>query len=157
MSARCGSSHGGSLSDRPSTASFAEVDRLEVTAIAYFRHLAAELNQLLAEPKLFVLARDRHRHVMDGAKPVDRRLRVRVVDDVDGAAWRISLDGDANPFLCFIDDDVAQQAGHQLQRSGRITNGNRYAVKAADGIIQRDAAGAPRHACIAGGRDQLED
>ena len=74
ISARCGSSQGGSFRSRPSdagslvdrepglhrrdleqhAAGLAEIDRLEVAAIAHLRHLAAVPQQLLAQPQLLV-------------------------------------------------------------------------------------------------------
>src|SRR5262249_2772004 len=72
-------------------AGLTEVDRLEVAAIADLGDLAAVSEQLRPEAELFSSAADRHRDMMDGAEAVDRRLRVRMVSDVDDLAGTAAM------------------------------------------------------------------
>ena len=111
ISRRWGSSHGGSLSFWPSSASgsstvkpgadrrhleqhaagLPEVDGLEVLTIPHLGHAQSHVQQLLSQAKLLVRLGDRHRDVVDRAEPVARRPGPGAVEHADPPSRLVAI------------------------------------------------------------------
>ena len=166
MSARCGSSHGGSFSPRPRigerfvdgepglqrrdleqhAAGLAEVDRLEVAAVAHLGDLAGRSEQqLLAQSQLLLFGRHGHRDVMHRAEAVDRRLGVGVVRrrrSTCPARRRSRPDADAA--VRFVDDACSRAAASSDRRVGLgVAHDHRDAVQPANRRARRRTVGQP--------------
>ena len=58
-------------------------------------------------------------------------------------------DGDARPVLGFVDDPVAEQSRHQLERAAQRADGHRHAVQPSNRLARADAVARPRRPRIA--------
>ena len=126
MSARCGSSQGGSFravprrltssstvkpgdvvaTSKQDALRFAEIDRLEVATVPDLGDLHW---RTFAQSQLIFGLVDRHGHVMNRAQAVDRRLGIGRGDDVDGFLLTAALDRQSRRTRAAGDDRPAEE------------------------------------------------
>src|SRR5439155_24391309 len=129
-------------------ARLAEVNRLEVAAIAHLGDARAMADQIFAQCELFVLAADRQRDVVHRAEPVAGCPRQVVVCEVDDPAGSAARQPETDTAAHSLDDAESEQAGHQLDRLCRIADEAGDAVQAADSHVRVDAAAVPGAALV---------